>query len=141
MSFSLGTRKAIGEVGIDKRTENTAEPLDYPVLERGHDGAARAQTWPLLNALGWLEVALVTDGLNEENHQPVSFFFFRALEGNFYVQREGSADGSICERLGSEKHKLKHVLVIGNNDNSKQPRGIAAFHFVLQLLSCCSAII
>ena len=68
-------------------------------------------------------------------------FFFRALEGNFYVQREGSADGSICERLGSEKHKLKHVLVIGNNDNSKQPRGIAAFHFVLQLLSCCSAII
>ena len=38
MSFSLGTRKAIGEVGIDKRTENTAEPLDYPVLERGHDG-------------------------------------------------------------------------------------------------------
>ena len=74
MSFSLGTRKAIGEVGIDKRTENTAEPLDYPVLERGHDGAGRAQTWPSLNVLGRLEIALFADELNEEKYEPVSFF-------------------------------------------------------------------
>ena len=73
-AFFARTGKMIGEVGMDKRAENAAERRDYPALERGHDGAARAQTWPSLNVLGRLEIALFADELNEEKYEPVSFF-------------------------------------------------------------------
>lgn len=74
-AFFARTGKMIGEVGMDKRAENAAERRDYPALERGHDGAARAQTWPSLNALGRLQVALVTDGLNEQGKASLGYFF------------------------------------------------------------------